>query len=158
MKIIKDLHAFSSSKNILKKISTIFFNPCFHCVVLYRISNFFYKIHLNVFAKIIWYINRIIYNADIDYRADLAGGFVLIHGLGVVIGSGVKSMGKLIVYHGVTIGGNQGRTRTDEKGRVWGQPLIGENVIIYTNASIFGPVIISDNTTIKAGSIITKNI
>lgn len=40
----------------------------------------------------------------------------------------------------------------------WGQPQIGENVTIYTNASIFGPVVIGDNAVIKAKSLITHDI
>lgn len=158
MKIIDDLKAYKGDEGIKKILATVFFNPCFHSIILYRISNFFYKIHLSIISKIVWYLNRIIYNVDIDYRADLAGGFVLIHGLGVVIGKSVKSEGKLTVYQGVTIGGNNGKIRKDENGKEWGQPLIGKNVKIYTNACVFGPVIISDNAIIKAHSIITQNI
>lgn len=158
MRLIKDLKAYKGDKGIIKVFGTILTNPCFHSIVLYRLSNLLYKMHLSPISKIIWYINRIIYSVDIDYRADLAGGFVLVHGIGVVIGKGVKSEGKLTVYQNVTIGGNQGKIRTDKNGKEWGQPLIHENVKIYTGAGIFGPVIIGENSIIKAHSIVTKNI
>lgn len=158
MKLVEDFKAFVNGKGIKKGIATLVLNPCFHCVLLFRLASFLYKIHLGIVSKIIWYFNRIIYNVDIDYRANLAGGFVLVHGLGVVIGKSVTSKGRLMVYQGVTIGGNQGRTRELEDGKVIGQPIIGENVIIYSNASLFGPLIVSDNAIVKAGQIVTKDL
>ncbi len=158
MRIVKDYQAFCSKGGIGKKFSTLFFNPCFHSVCLFRLSNLFYKIHLSVISKIIWYINRMLFHVDIDYRADLAGGFVLVHGLGTVIGKEVKSEGRLMVYQGVTLGGNNNRTQELDDGTVISQPLIKKNVKIYTNASVFGPVVISEDTIVKAHSVVTHNI
>lgn len=38
-----------------------------------------------------------LFHVDIDYRADLAGGFVLVHGLGTVIGKTVIYTGAIVV-------------------------------------------------------------
>lgn len=158
MKIVSDFKAFVNGRGLKKAVATLFFNPCFHSVCLYRLSHFFYQIHLTILSKIIWYINRLFFHVDIDYRAKLAGGFVLVHGLGTVIGGSVCSEGKLVVYQGVTIGGNNGRTRDLENGKRLYQPLLKSNVTIYTNASVFGPIVIKENAIIKAGSIITNDI
>lgn len=107
MRIVEDLIAFSEGKGIKKVAATILLNPCFHCVCLYRLSNLLYRKHLAPLSKVVWYINRLLFHADIDFRADLGGGFVLVHGLGVVIGSSVMSTGPLTVYQGVTIGGGE---------------------------------------------------
>lgn len=155
MKIIEDLKAFSKGSKI-KLFVTILTNPCFHSVCLYRLSSFFYRIHLSPLSKVIWYLNRIIFNIDIDYRADLAGGFVIIHGLGVVIGHHVISTGKLTVYQNVTLGGNQGRTYKMKNGMTIDQPYIENDVIIYSGASVYGPVYLKKETKIKAGSIISE--
>lgn len=156
MRIIKDIKAFSNG-SVKKAFSTIITNPCFHCVCLYRLSNLLYKIKLSPLSKLIWYVNRLLFHVDIDYRADLAGGFVLIHGLGTVIGAEVKSCGTLRVYQGVTLGGSMGKSRVID-GITTGQPVLGKNVIVYTNAKIFGPVKIGANNIIKAGKIITEDI
>ncbi len=158
MRINDDLKVYTGNSGFKKKNATIIFNPCFHSVFLYRLSNFFYRLHLNIIAKIIWYFNRVVFNVDIDYRADLAGGFALIHGMGTVIGMNVKSLGKLIVYQGVTIGGTNNKVRKINGDNLLDQPIIGNNVIIYTDAKIFGPVIIGDNNIIKASSIVTKDM
>jgi serine O-acetyltransferase len=155
MRLYKDLIEFSGGES-KKMIATIFLNPCFHCVALYRLSNLLYRVHLNILAKIVWYFNRIIYNADIDYRADLAGGFVLVHGLGCVIGRGVISKGKLKVYQGVTIGGT-GKFIEKDNEKIW-MPIIGDDVTIYTDAKVFGPIYIADGSIIKANSVVTNDI
>lgn len=157
MKIYEDYITFVGSGGVKKRVATLLFNPCFHSVCLYRLSNLFFRMHLSIIAKIIWYCNRLLFHVDIDYRADLAGGFQLIHGLGVVIGKSVCSKGNLTVYQGVTLGGT-GKTRVDENGKVWGQPLLEDGVIIYTDAKVLGPVIISRGSIIKAGRIVTDNI
>lgn len=110
------------------------------------------------FGKIVWYLNRKWFHADIDPRAELAGGFHLIHGLGTVIGCEVKSLGKLTVYQGCTLGGNQGRRREMDDGTVLQQPLCENNVVIYTGAGVFGPVILSEGTIVKANSIVTHDL
>ena len=158
MRLAEDFKAYTSKKGLGGKVATLLLNPCFHSVCLFRMSSWLYRHHLAVFAKIVWYINRLLFHVDIDYRADLAGGFVLVHGLGTVIGCEVCSTGPLTVYQGVTIGGNNGKTRTDENGKVWGQALIGKNVKIYTDAAVFGPVIISDNAIINAKQLITRDL
>lgn len=115
--------------------------------------------HLSVISKVIWYINRLLFHVDIDYRANLAGGFVLVHGLGTVIGKSVISKGKLIVYQHVTIGGGNGKPcRIDLDGVERGMPLFLGDAKIYTGAIVVGGIIISENTVIKAGSIVADDI
>ena len=121
MRIVEDFKCYTENGGVGKKIATLLVNPCFHSVCLFRLSNWFYRAHVAVLAKTVWYLNRMLYHVDIDYRANLAGGFVLVHGLGTVIGCEVCSKGPLKVYQGVTIGGNNGKTRVDENGKVWGQ-------------------------------------
>lgn len=159
MRLKEDYKQFLDEKGFKKKLSTVLLNPNFHSVCLYRFSNLLYRCHLELPAKIIWYINRMFFHVDIDYRADLGGGFVLVHGLGTVIGKNVISKGPLKIYQHVTLGGGNGKPgRLDEDGKVRGMPLFGKNCIIYTGAIIVGGITIKDNSIIKAGSIITHDI
>lgn len=150
-----DLKAVSSNKK--SPLRNIVLNTNFHCVVMYRIAHAFYKIKLSFISQFIKFLMRVIYCVDIDFRADLAGGFVIIHGIGLVIGADVKSYGPLKVYQGVTLGGNNNKERIINGNKVV-QPIIGSNVIVYSNSCIFGPVVIGDNCTIGAGTIITKDV
>lgn len=159
MRITKDLKVFAAGGGIGKKIVTVIANPCFHSVCLYRLSNQLHRIHLGFLGKLFWYINRLLFHVDIDYRANLAGGFVLVHGLGTVIGKDVISKGKLVVYQHVTLGGGNGKPgRRDPDGNVRGMPLLENNVKIYTGATVIGGITVGENSMIKAGSVISRDV
>lgn len=158
MNITKDFAAAAGGKGFPRSIGTFFLNPCFHSVALFRLSALLYRGHLEPLAKIVWCINRMLYHVDLDYKAKLAPGFRLVHGLGVVIGAGVVSDGPLTVYQGVTIGGSHGRSREDDYGTVFWQPHFGSGVVCYTNSCVFGPIYIGDGAIVKAARIVTKDV
>lgn len=156
MRVVEDIKQYSKG-SLMRGISTILLNPNFHCVMLYRIAHQVGKFrYLQPLAKLLMYFNRIIYAVDIDYRANLAGGFMLIHGIGTVIGLDVKTQGPVKVYQGVTLGGNN-KTR-DINGRYFTQPWLMENAIIYANATIVGPIIIGERSVIGANSLIMSDV
>lgn len=77
-----------------------------------------------------------------------------IHGLGIVVGSEVKIGECVTVYQGVTLGGNNGKKKMIDN-CITGQPVIGNNVTLYTDAKVFGPIELPDNSIVKAGSVIS---
>lgn len=159
MRITKDFKAFTKTGGVGKKLATLFLNPNFHSVCMFRLSHLFYKIHLGFLGKIIWYINRLLFHVDIDYRADLAGGFVLVHGLGTVIGRYVESKGPLTVFQHVTIGGGNGRpARIDENGKAHPMPTFEKNVTVYAGAFVIGGIVVGENSKIKAGHTVTRDV
>lgn len=158
MNITADFVAAAGKKRFPKSVGTLLLNPCFHAVALFRLSSLLYRIHLEPVAKVVWYLNRVLYNVDLDYKAQLAPGFRLVHGLGVVVGAGVVSEGPLTAYQGVTIGGSRGRSREDGRGGVFWQPHFGSNVVVYKNACVFGPIYVGDDAIVKAARIVTKDV
>lgn len=155
--IIKDIKIYSKG-SILRGICTIFINSCFQSMLNYRIANFLYrKLKLTMLSKIIMYFNKIIFNMDIDYRATIAGGVKLCHGLGIVIGKDVIIEDGVSIYQGVTLGGNSG------KSKIWNgieitQPVILKGASIYAGAIIIGPVVIGEKSVVGARTVITKDI
>lgn len=86
------------------------------------------------------------YGIQIDYRADIEGGFSIMHYSGIVVCA--EHIGKNVqIRHCTTIG------ITDK-----GCPTIGDNVIVGANAVIIGNITIGDNCTIGAGSVVTKSV
>lgn len=155
-KIIEDIKVYSRG-SVIRVIATILINSNFQCVLSYRIANYFYKIHLPPISKVIHYLSKILYSIDIDYRADIAGGFMLIHGIGTVIGLDVKTDGPVKVYQGVTLGGNNGKERI-VNGRKFSQPWLMADSTVYANATVIGPVIIGIGSVVGANSILTKDV
>ena len=125
MNINVDFAEAAGGKGFPRSLGTFLLNPCFHAVALFRLSALLYRCHLEPLAKIVWCLNRMLYHVDLDYKAKLAPGFRLVHGLGVVIGAGVVREGPLTVYQGVNIGGSHGRHREDVRGGSSGSPISG---------------------------------
>jgi serine O-acetyltransferase len=69
------------------------------------------------------------------------------HGIGVILGNGVKLGKNCIINQNVTIGGKNG-----------GFPVIGDNVRIYTGACILGNVKVGDNSVIGANALVIKDV
>ncbi|MGO4927783.1 serine O-acetyltransferase [Fundicoccus sp. Sow4_F4] len=155
-RLLKDLKNYSNG-SFFKMIYTVLLNPNFHAVMNYRVANYLKKwtVFLPI-VKLIMYLNRVLFSVDIDYRANLAGGFVLIHGMGVVIGKDVITESNVKVYQSVTLGGN-GKKR-EYNSLILTQPLIRKNVIIYSNSTIVGPCIIGENSIVGANSLILKDV
>lgn len=156
MKLIKDLKRYSNG-SVLKALYTVFLNSNFQMIFWYRIANAFYKIHLSFISKIIMYFHKLIYSCDIDYRAEIGGGFKILHGIGIVIGSEVVAGENLTCYQGVSLGGNLGK-RKMINGKETGQPYIQNNVTLFAKSSIFGPVLIGDCVNIGANAVITNDV
>jgi serine O-acetyltransferase len=91
-----------------------------------------------------------IHHADIDPRAEIGPGLLLMHHTGVFIGPAVIG-DNCVMHHNVTIGqrvasGNQG------------VPRLGNDVWIGPGATITGDVTIGDGATISAGSVVSRDV
>jgi len=131
------------------------FNRGFHALLNYRIANKLYKWKIPVLPLVFTRIIQIFYAIDIDYRANLMGGIVIVHGVGLVIGSGAQIKGNTILFHGVTLGRRGvGPVIADSDGF----PVIEENCIICAGSKILGNIVIGDNTTVGANCVVTKSV
>ncbi|MEE4198458.1 MAG: hypothetical protein V2I54_12500 [Bacteroidales bacterium] len=151
--LIKDFKAYSKGKLFF----SAFINLGFYITLNYRLGHFFYKIYLYPISKIFWLINRILFSVDINMKAKIAGGFVIHHGIGIVIGSRVIIKGPLNIYQQVTLGGNHGKSKIFN-GKKISMPYINNNVSIYPGAKVLGPVIIGENAKIGVNAIVTKDV
>tara|TARA_Y100000815_G_scaffold159365_1_gene144712 strand:- start:5931 stop:6215 length:285 start_codon:yes stop_codon:yes gene_type:complete len=76
----------------------------------------------------------------------LGGGVILAHPYSSIINA--ESVGKnLYINQLVTIGENNGH-----------RPKIGDDVKLYTNATIIGGITIGDNVVVGAGSVVVKDV
>lgn len=156
MKIIEDIKAYSG-KSFFKGIYTVLLNSNFQMTFWYRVAHLFYLIHLSLVSKIIMYFHKLIFSCDIDYRCQIGGGLKIVHGLGIVIGKDVNIGANCSIYKGCVLGGNGDKSK-EFNGRIVTQPQVGNNVSIYSNATILGPVIIGDNSSVGAAAVIMHDV
>ncbi len=118
----------------------------------YRISNWLFKRRIPLVPMILTRIIQIVYAIDIDYKAHINGGVVIVHGVGLVIGAGVRLEGEgTKLYHGVTLG-------VSESDEDRGFPSIGKGVLIGAGAKVLGSVRIGDGAKIGANAVVLKDI
>ena len=129
-----------------------------HFLILsFRFAHALYKANLSMeIADALYYSGRIRTSTDIYYRAEIGDFFLPSHPIGTVLGSHVTYGESFMPYNGVHIG------PFDVLGKSHSElihPVIGNSVIIFPNASIFGGTIIGNNVTISAGTkVINENV
>lgn len=77
----------------------------------------------------------------------------LRHPVGIVIGEGVKLGKNVVIYQNVTLGGAR---LGDAKANNY--PEIGDNTVIFAGAVVVGQVVVGNNCTIGANSVVISNI
>ncbi len=87
---------------------------------------------------------------DILPRAEIGGGCIIAHGVGLVVG-GYTVMGEdCTLLHGVTLG----EARFDELD----YPHVGDRVTIGAGALVLGGVSVGDDATIAAGAVVVADV
>ncbi|MDI6452622.1 serine O-acetyltransferase EpsC [Peloplasma aerotolerans] len=122
-------------------------------VIALRRHRFAHKLYNKGFknlARWISYKTRKKTGIDIHPAAKIGHGVFIDHGMGVVIGETAVVGDHCVLYHGVTLGAN-----TFDK--VDRHPKLGNNVIVYANATIIGPIKIGDNSIIAANAVVVKD-
>jgi serine O-acetyltransferase len=76
---------------------------------------------------------------DWYYQVELPEYWGVEHPLSSVLGRAEYSDG-FFFYQGCTVGGNKGK-----------YPVLGKNVILYSNATVLGDTLIGDNVLISSG-------
>lgn len=124
--------------------------PGFACVWWLRINQLFAKKGWRGAYRIrIWRTYR--FANDISEYAHIAPGLLLPHPVDVTVGSAVRIGRNAVLYNGVTLGSRR-------HGGDNAMPKLGDHVIVYTGAKIFGPVEIGDHCEVGALALLTKNL
>lgn len=117
----------------------------------HRVANFFYRIHLKLLARMLSQFAKFITGIEIHPAAKIAGGVFIDHGAGVVIGETAEVEEGVVMYQGVTLGGNG-----KEKGKR--HPTIKRGAIISAGAKILGGFTVGEYAKIGAGAVVLKEV
>ncbi|MCB5745576.1 hypothetical protein LIQ82_04610 [Intestinibacter bartlettii] len=64
----------------------------------------------------------------------------------------------VVIFQNVTVGSNLRYNKISCEWENVGNPIIDRNVVIADGAKVLGPIVISENSVVAAGAIITKDI
>lgn len=125
--------------------------PGYFAIFSHRVAHFFYDWKVPMISRMISEFAHQRTGVDIHPGAYIGDYFCIDHGTGIVIGETAVIGNHVKIYQGVTIGAKS--FKKDENGNpVKGgkrHPNIGNNVVIYANATVLG-----GDTTIGDGSVI----
>ena len=117
---------------------------------IHHIGYYCKKHKIPIVPQILAIVKRILFPAcDIPFTAQIGGGARFPHrAIGVVIHEHAVIGANVKIETNVTIGGARGK----------GVPIIGDNCLIGTGASIIGGVVIGDDVIIGAGAVVVNNV
>lgn len=134
--------------------------PSIVALTHYRIAHELHKLGAILVPRMITELSHSKTGIDIHPAAKIDEHFFIDHGTGVVIGE-TSIIGKNVkLYQGVTLGAKS--FPLDENGNpiknIPRHPILKNNVIVYSNATILGRITIGDNSIIGGNIWVTKNV
>ena len=134
--------------------------PAIRAISNYRIAHELLLLGVPLIPRIITEMAHSETGIDIHPGAKIGHHFTIDHGTGVVIGATSIIGNNVKLYQGVTLGAKS--FRLDEEGNpikgIPRHPIIGDNVIIYSNATILGRITIGEGATVGGNIWVTEDV
>src|SRR5574344_444825 len=138
----------------------IFCYPAIRAISNYRIAHKLLMLGVPIIPRIITEMAHSETGIDIHPGAQIGNYFTIDHGTGVVIGATAIIGNNVQLYQGVTLGAKS--FPLDENGNpikgIPRHPIIEDNVIIYSNATILGRITIGRGTVIGGNIWVTEDV
>ena len=147
-----DLIFFKDNDPACKYYSTpLLFYKGYLGLATYRAANCLWKNDRHTMA--LFFQNRAseVFGIDIHPAAKIAGGVMIDHGTGVVIGETSVIESKVSIFQGVTLGG-----RGYDTGKR--HPDIKEGATIFASSTILGNITVGEKAIVAAGSLVLKDV
>ena len=138
----------------------IYCYPCIKAVINYRVAHELLLAGVPVIPRMITESAHSETGIDIHPGATIGEYFAIDHGTGVVIGETAIIGRNVKLYQGVTLGARSFPT-DDNDNLIKGiprHPIIGDNVVIYSNATILGRVTIGDGAVVGGNIWVTTDV
>lgn len=138
----------------------IFCYPSILALIHYRVARELHRLDVDLLPRIISELAHSRTGIDIHPGAEIGRYFFIDHGTGAVIGETCIIGENVRLYQGVTLGGKS--IKQDDTGMaikgVPRHPIVEDNVVIYSGATILGRVRIGQDSTIGGNVWITEDV
>ncbi|MCQ2960013.1 MAG: serine acetyltransferase [Bacteroidales bacterium] len=138
----------------------IFCYPVIKTLLHYRIAHELLLLEVPLIPRIITEMAHSATGIDIHPAAQIGEYFTIDHGTGVVIGATCIIGNHVQLYQGVTLGAKN--FPLDENGNpikgIPRHPIVEDNVVIYSNATLLGRITIGKDSIIGANVWVTHDV
>ena len=156
-----DVHAtYCGDPAAVSTEEVIFCYPGLKAIINYRIAHALLTLGVPIIPRMISEIAHSETGIDIHPGATIGEHFSIDHGTGVVIGATAIIGNNVKLYQGVTLGAKSFDYDEDNnpiKG-IPRHPIIGDNVVIYSNTSVLGRIHIGNNAVIGGNIWVTDDV
>lgn len=160
--LLKDVEALYEGDPAAKcREEVLICYPGFFAICVYRMAHVLYKLRVPLLPRMMTEYVHGKTGIDIHAGAQIGEYFFIDHGTGIVIGETTVIGDHVKLYQGVTLGAKS--FELDESGNpvknIKRHPNIGNNVVIYANATILGGrTFIGDNCIIGGNVWLTESV
>ncbi len=134
--------------------------PAIKAISNYRIAHELLQLGVPLIPRIITEMAHSETGIDIHPAAKIGEYFTIDHGTGVVIGATSIIGNNVKIYQGVTLGAKS--FPLDEEGKpikgIARHPILEDNVIVYSNATILGRITIGKDATVGGNIWVTEDV
>lgn len=134
--------------------------PVIRTLTNYRLAHELHLLGVPLIPRMISEMAHSETGIDIHPAAEIGHHFTIDHGTGVVIGATCIIGNNVKLYQGVTLGALS--FPLDENGNpikgIPRHPILGNDVVVYSNATILGRITVGDRSVIGASKWVTENI
>ncbi len=138
----------------------IYCYPGIRALTYYRIAHELVKLEVPLIPRIISEMAHSLTGIDINPGAQIGEFFAIDHGTGIVIGETCIIGKNVKIYQGVTLGAKS--FPVDENGNpikgIDRHPIVEDNVVIYSGATILGRVTIGEGSMIGGNVWLTNSV
>ncbi|MCH5234789.1 MAG: serine acetyltransferase [Muribaculaceae bacterium] len=141
------------------EVEIILCYPSVKAMLHHRFAHLIFTMNIPYLPRIISELAHSQTGIDIHPGASIGEYFAIDHGTGVVVGETCVIGNNVTLYQGVTLGAKS--FRYDEEGvpmNVPRHPIIEDNVIIYSNASVLGRITIGHDTIVGGNVWVTDSV
>lgn len=134
--------------------------PGMRAICNYRLAHKLLELDVPLIPRMITELAHSETSIDIHPGATIGHSFTIDHGTGVVIGATAILGHHVTIYQGVTLGAKNFPQEEDGslvKG-IARHPILGNNVIVYANATCLGRIHIGDNCVIGGNLWVTDDV
>ena len=134
--------------------------PVIKTLINYRVAHELFKMGVPFIPRMLTEMAHSETGIDIHPSAQIGKYFTIDHGTGVVIGATCIIGDNVKLYQGVTLGARS--FPLDAQGRpikgIPRHPILRDNVVIYSNATLLGRITIGEGCVIGANIWVTEDI
>jgi serine O-acetyltransferase len=132
-------------------VEGLLFENGFQAVVLHRVAHAFRRRGIPFFGPFFARLGLFLTGVDISPAAVIGPGLYVSHGVGLVIGGGVRIGERAFFLGGVNVGAPS-QARLDE------MPTLGDDVFVGAGARLLGKIAIGDRVFIGANAVVARDV